>query len=308
MDSSSRLKRLHYADHLPVLQKACDWMNVDMGRAVQYKELIRQFFEHDVRSPEHILAYNESCEIRDIYDLWKDRIKDFPGLEERIRRAFSKGPVTREGERPGRSTNRARNDAFVYLLAGKLMRAGINVMAVDGIVARDIICHKDADITFDWEGSVIDVQCKRPQAQNALHKRMKEARRQLTKPIRRGRMGIIAIDCSSLIRPPNNILEVDSVELADQVVSERLEALIPEAIRHFDNKIAGAFLFARVPTETRIEKSPILSLNGKSFEYIRPDSVSILLLSDNPALPSSKSLFKAISERISESYEIPEIA
>ena len=107
MDSSPRLRRLHYADHLPVLQKACDWMKIDTGRAAQYKELIRGFFENGGRSPEHILAFNESCEIRDIYDLWKDRIKDFPGLEERIRRAFSKGPVIREGERPDRSTNRA---------------------------------------------------------------------------------------------------------------------------------------------------------------------------------------------------------
>jgi hypothetical protein len=280
-------------------------MKIDTGRAVRYKELIREFFEHDRRSPEHILAFNESCEISDIYDLWKDRIKDFPGLEKRIRRAFSKGPVIREGERPDTSTNRARNDAFVYLLAGKLVRAGINVMAVDGIITRDIMCHKDADITFDWGGDVIAVECKRPQTQNTLGKKIKEARRQLTQPNGRGRMGIIAIDCSALIRPPNKILEVDSVELADQVVNERLEAVIPEAIGHFDNTIAGAFLFARVPTETRIGKSPILSQNGRPIEYMRPDSVSILLVSYNPALPSSRSLFQAISERINESYKLP---
>ena len=279
-------------------------MNIGKGRAAKYNEFIREFFEDGRRSPEHVLAYNESCEIMNIYDLWEKHIENFPGLEQKIRRVFVKGPIIREDERPDTSTNRPRNDAFVHLLAGKLIRAGIKVIAVDGLVARGAACHKDGDITFNWEGSVIDVQCKRPQSKESLDKRVREARRQLTKPSRQGRMGIIAIDCSALIRPLNNILEADSAELASRIIEERVERIvIPEVIRHFDDTIIGAFLFARVPTETRVGESPILSSNGKLIQYMRPDSVSTLLGRYNPANPVFRPLLRAICERINESYE-----
>jgi hypothetical protein len=50
---------------------ACKWLNINRGHSTQYSKLIREFFEEDKRSPEHILAYSESCEIMDIYDLWE---------------------------------------------------------------------------------------------------------------------------------------------------------------------------------------------------------------------------------------------
>src|SRR5207249_4222031 len=94
--------------------------------------------------------------------------EEYVGIPIFITSAFHHGsrqryPVLREDENPGTSTNRARNNAFVYLMAGKLIRAGVRVVAVDGIPAQGISCYTDADINFEWSGSVVNIECKRPQ-------------------------------------------------------------------------------------------------------------------------------------------------
>jgi hypothetical protein len=71
MDTTPHLKSGHYTDHLQSLQAACEWMGINRGRAAQYSKLIREFFAEGRRSREHILAYNESCEISDLHALWK---------------------------------------------------------------------------------------------------------------------------------------------------------------------------------------------------------------------------------------------
>lgn len=181
-----RIRRVHYENHLGYLSAACDWMRIDRGRAARYRKLVMEFFACGQRSREHILAFNESCEIIDIYELWEPYINDFPHLGQKIKAVYSKGPILREDERPETSSNRPRNDAFVYVLAGKLARAGVKVISVDGIVAQGIDCEIDADITFGWDGTAIAIQCKRPQTQHAVEKRAREAREQLTRPSRKG--------------------------------------------------------------------------------------------------------------------------
>ena len=37
-----------------------------------------------------------------------------------------------------------------------------------------ISCYTDADINFEWSGSVVNIECKRPQTQKALKERVKE--------------------------------------------------------------------------------------------------------------------------------------
>lgn len=118
----------HPTDYLRSLKAACEWMSIDLGRATQYRNLVREFFAEDKRSREHILAYNESCEIIDIYELWEAYTHHFPGLTQKVKAALSSGPSLREDERPETSNNRPRNDAFVYLVAGKLIRAGVKII------------------------------------------------------------------------------------------------------------------------------------------------------------------------------------
>jgi hypothetical protein len=140
-------------------------------RAARYGKLIREFFEDDARSEHHILAYGESCEIVDLFELWEQRVIDFPGLAGKIRAVFSKGPLLREEENPAVSSNQARNDAFGYLVAGKLLAAGVPVVAVDGVMTRDAACESEADVTFRWNETLIDIECKRPQSYAALVER-----------------------------------------------------------------------------------------------------------------------------------------
>lgn len=285
------LKSSHYTDWLQSLQRACDWIGISQGRAPQYRKLVREFFEEGKRSREHILAHNESCEIIDIYERWETPIHNFPGLKQKITAVFSKGPILREDERPNTLSisNRPRNDAFVYLLAGKLIILGVNVMAVDEIARQGISSHADADITFEWNGSTIDIQCKRLQTQNKLEKRVKEARRQL-----KGRTGIIAVDCSAFVRPLGKLLESDSAEDAERFLASLLEKEVKLNVeKHLETAILGFILFARAPAMTRIEHSSILSVHGSPMHTTyRPDSISTWLVisnssSSNPDVLSS---------------------
>ena len=97
------------------LAAACDWLEIDRGRAVRYQQLIEEFFEQDARSPQHFLAIGECGEIVRLFELWRHRVSNFPGLAGKIRAAVAKRPVLREEENPATLSNRARDDAFSYL-------------------------------------------------------------------------------------------------------------------------------------------------------------------------------------------------
>ena len=180
------------------------------------------------------------------------------------------------------------------------MKADIKVMAVEGIVARGTKCHDDADITLEWDKSVIDMQCKRPQKEDALEKRAKEAYKQLTKSNRQGQLGIIAIDCSAFIRPLGKFVGAKSAEHAMQYLANLLERVKPKLISRFEPNILGYLLFGRIPgMTTRI--SPILSLKGTPYKDLRPDSISRILCHGNPSSPDIKK-YMSIYEKIKTAY------
>jgi hypothetical protein len=249
---------------------------------MQYSKLIREFFAEGKRTREHVLAYNESCEIIDLHVLWKESVNNLPGLELKIKNVFASGAVLREDDHPDASTNRVRNDAFVYLLAGKLIRAGVKVVAVDGIPARGVSCYTDADINFEWSGSVINIECKRPLTQKALTKLVKEACRQLAHPSRQGWPGVIAVDCSAFIRPLEHLLGANAAEDSEKFLADSLERNIkPRVETYLKTTILGCLLFARVPAMTRKGSSILSSLGTPMEYYFRPDSISTSLLLNN---------------------------
>ena len=126
------------------------------------------------------------------------------------------------------------------------------MVAVDGIPAQGISCYTDADINFEWSGSVINIECKRPQTQNALTERVKEACQQLARPSRQGLAEVIAVDCSAFIRPLERLLEVDSAEDAERSLADSLVRDIkPKVEMYFETTILGGLLFARAPTTRR---------------------------------------------------------
>ena len=246
-------RKLSYDEHQGDLDAACRWLGIERGRALQYGKLLEKLYKKNRRSTEHILAYAESCEIVDVYKLWERRIDDFPGLYEKIRAALRKGPLLREYEKPAVSSNRPRNDAFVYIVAGTFFKAGIRIVAVEGVPARHAASGSKADCTFECGGCLIDVECKRPQSDKKLVPLVKKALQQITSTSRRGRRGVIALDCSVLVRPAGHLLERESPEAAEPQISSWLEEkVLPGVIPCLTNSILGCVLFARVPAMIRL--------------------------------------------------------
>jgi hypothetical protein len=282
MDRKPFFRKEPYTERIERLVAACNWLGIERGRATQYSKLIRECREDDARSEQHILAIGESCEIVDLFELWEHRATAFPGLVDKIRTVCKKGPLLREEENPAESTNRPRNDAFGYLVAGRLLAAGIPVVAVDGIRMRDTIYESEADVTFQWYGTLIDIECKRLQSYAALEKLTEEARGQLQGPRRGGRHGVIALDCSVLVRPAGTLLESGSGEAAERLISTKLRELAtPQVVSHLTNSMLGFLFFARVSAMIRVRRSPIVTAQGKPIYDFRPDSISTWLVFSN---------------------------
>jgi hypothetical protein len=281
MDPRPSFRRGLYTEHMARLAAACDWLAVDRGRAVRYGRLITEFFQGDARTREHILAYGESWEIVDLYELWERRIGEFPGLAPKLKAVFREGPLLQEDEKPAAASNRARNDAFGYLVAGQLLAAGVSVVAVDSVPARDATCASEADVSIDWRGRLIDIECKRPQSHAKLEERTKEAREQIDRPSRGARHGVIALDCSVIVRPAGTLLDSDSGEAAELRVSTELKAVVPKVEPYLSDSTLGFLLFARVPAMTRVGRSPIVSAQGRPIHDYRPDAITTWLVVSN---------------------------
>lgn len=215
---------------------------------------------------------------------------------------FGKGPVLHEDESPDNSSKRPRNDAFVFLLAGKLLKAGINVVAVDGTVVDCSGWKSDSDITLCHNRSAIDVQCKRPLTLTQMQKRVREACRQLMKSISGSQTGIVGLDCSAITRPIGTLIEKDSAEDAVNLLSDLMERdIVPNARATLEPNVFGLILFARSPAMTRKGQSTILAANGIPYRrYFRPESVSSSLVVPNPKCAES-GMLKEIFEMLHQS-------
>jgi hypothetical protein len=208
-------------------------------------------------------------------------------VERNLRRVCKKGPLLREEENPQESTNSPRNYAFSYLVSGTLMAAGIEVVSVEGIPRLGSACASTADLAFQWNGVLMDVQCKRPQTAERLVPRMLEAREQIE---RTGRCGVVALDCSPSVRPSGELLEYACGERGEGKISGILEAVVaPTLIPHLKREIVGLMLLARVPSMMRFE-SPIVTTRGRPFESFRPESIVSWLVVSNSNAPQADAL------------------
>jgi hypothetical protein len=222
----------HHTSMLRDLERACEWIGMAKGRSKQYQGLIREFWEGEPRRREHILVHNQAFEIIDIFRLWEGKVRSFKGLRERIAKTFDSGPILTEDESisPTSNSNRARNDAFVFYVAGQLLDAGINVVSVEDCGLPGATLQGRGDITFIWENQRIDWQCKRPQSLDAVARRLKEARRQIQKGSDTNCGGIIALDCSVFIRPPGTLIEKSSSSEAADFYRPRMENLLKDRL------------------------------------------------------------------------------
>ena len=213
------LKKKNVDDFRRELEQACKWLNIDRGRARGYARLLEEFGRGE-RGSEHVLAYYEADEIVQLFDLWGNDVDRFPGLKARLEQACAKGPAMTEDEKTSNSSNKPRNDAFGYLMAGKFRKAGISVSTVDGIRAGSGKSKSAEDFSLCWNGLDISVECKRPYSSKGFGRLAKEAQRQIKKSRRRG---IIITDCSRLARPADTVFEADSPRAGADALHRWLE-------------------------------------------------------------------------------------
>ena len=300
MNQRPFFRQERYTAQIARLVAACNWLGITRGRAARYRKFIKEFFEDDACSAQHLLAIGESCEIVDLFELWEPHTSAFPGLVEKIKTVCNKGPLLREAENSTTSSNKARNDAFGYLVAGRLLVAGIPVVAVDGILRRDTTCESEADVTVQWHGTLLDIECKRPQSDAGLEACTKDARRQLQHPHRGGRHGIIALDCSVLIRPAGTLLKSPSGETAERELSTKLkQSVAPKVESYLTSSMLGFLFFARVPAMMRVRRSPIVTPQGKPIYDFRPDSISTWLVFSN-AQYAGPDILRSLADRLND--------
>ena len=226
----------------------------------------------------------------ELLNLWEHRVENFPGLRTKIQAACKKGPTLTDSENISSSSNKPRNDAFAYVMAGRFLAAGISVVGVDGVYLGDNIPKSTADFCFRWNDTEIDVECKRVQSQQQLLKRAKKARTQVT---RIGRCGILAIDCSVLMRPTGTMLETRSPNKAELKMSQWLENDVqPKIWPLLSPTILGVILYAKLPAMTA---TGVLDEKGRF--YRRCDCISSILVIGNRAY-ANRSILRDIAQRL----------
>lgn len=272
------------------LNCASQWLNIGQGRARAYVRLLEEFDRVHRRSREHILAYYESCEIVELFELWEDRVDQYSGLKAKLQTACKKGPIVTEDEKSSTSSNKPRNDVFVYLMAGKFLAASIPVSTVDGICASPDITESNADFSFRWNTLDMNVECKRINSPAQLLKRAKEARDQVLKT---DRSGVIAIDCSVIARPPDTLLETESPLQAEREMSRWLEYnIVPQLQTALAPQILGFILFATIPAMTATG-----ILDPGEQVYRRRDRISSILAVGNRSC-SDRTILQSIAQRL----------
>jgi hypothetical protein len=284
-NSTSKLIVRGSEETLALFEEACVWARIEKGRCLQYSRLFSEFKKGEI-SQQHIYAFFELMDIIDIYNHWRLHIANFQDLVEKIEHAFTKGPVLTDHENPATGTNQARNTVFTILLAGRLLSAGISVIVVEGVKRKGYAGRIESafpssaplDVVIEGNGAFLVIECKRPFSGKAIRKSVKEARRQITQA---RSSGIIALDCSTVIRPTESILHVLPEQDPTDFISKKLvEVAKPAVEQEFRPNILGAILYARVPTHT-VQPSAVLGPRGKPVESIRQDSVhSITVLAN----------------------------
>ena len=262
------IKRTPTNIHLDELKSVCSWLSLKQGRVKEYIKFVDEFIQGS-RRRENLLSINESFEAIEIYKLWKDRIHEFQGLDEKIKKALLKGPILQEDELVNSSSNEARNNAFTYYISGLLLFRGLDVVLVDGC-PRQGADSLDDDILLNIDRTTITIECKRPQSRENILKRAKEAVKKINK-----RKGIVAIDCSSIIRPDDKLYESDSELEAVTNAGDLIETCNTRQVQSLmQDNILGLIMFARLPTMTRIKHEIILDHLGRPITYsFRPGSV-----------------------------------
>jgi hypothetical protein len=293
------------------LKEALQWVGIERGRAATYERLLVEYSQGQ-RSNEHFFAYYEAMEVVNIFESWRDKSIDFPGIQDKISFVFKKGTVLSENESASANSNRPRNDAFVYVLAGKLLHVGeAHIISVDSIQNRTVkLVHTEqespADIVLLFRENLIMVECKRPMSSATLDDNAEQAFRQLTDRSSSQTWGIIAIDASRIVRKPGEYLEASSLQAGTEFLTNELaKLLVPTAKRYNHESILGLIGFSRVPL-VGTAKSRILKYDETPFIVENLSSAAIAYLSIKNAKSPQGDLMHELQRSFSQTtHDIP---
>jgi hypothetical protein len=292
--------RLSWEQQVARLEAACRDLGVERGRARELMRLLKEFLQEGKRSRNHYMAANESFEVTDIHELWRLRLPQFPGLGEAIRQCLSSGAVVPEDELPRTASNKPRNDAFVYWVAGRLLDAGVTVLAVDGIGRGGGEPGGPCDVLIEWEGAKLAIECKRPYSPSGLGPCLRRAVSQIR---RRGVPGVATLDCSRVVRPmapEGTVLEAASPETAWARLADSLQGLLATVQRPSPRwGVLGLVLFARAPVMI-VAASRIWSVTGRPYEYLTAYSVTAAVIWHDGGVPETANV-PAIWRRVAQS-------
>ena len=155
---------------------------------------------------------NMLFEVHELIEIHQSLAGRFDDEIARHAKVFASGPVAYIDEDVENSSNRARNFGFELSVMSVLARAGV---AIDFSI--------DADVAAQFERRTIIIECKRPQSEGAVPKRLGEGIKQLERkyqnPDRIRCKGIVALDITKAVNPEFNIFVTrESVDI-DRVMS-----------------------------------------------------------------------------------------
>ena len=185
---------------------------------------------------------------------------------------------------------------FGFAFAGRLVAAGCDVLAVDGISRIDEQRSWVGDITIQHEGVILDVQCKRPQTAAAVKPNADKAKKQILKATSPG-SGMIALDLSVILRPAGTLLSAQSEASASDKLSKLIEthlhAITDEMV---GPEIAGIIGVGKIPSMIT-ETSTVVGSNGQPYEVTRPYSAGEIAIALNQLSPHAPTL-RCIGEKL----------
>lgn len=135
------------------------------------------------------IAFAESREIVEIYSALR-HIAHTEYFRDRLKR-MAGGPISMQDERPGASSNAARNFAFELAIAARMVASGIDL---------DTSIH--ADVAVDFDRRRFALQCKRPMNESKVETALRKAQAQLKRNYQESdpsTIGLIVVDLTKVV-------------------------------------------------------------------------------------------------------------
>lgn len=229
------------------LDTAFRWLDVTQGRATQCKKCLEEILDGAALSEKRLMACYEAFDLVEIYQLWRENEKYFPGLKNKLKQIFVKGPLLIDDERAEKAKSvESRNNAFAAIIAGRLLEAQFDVLQVEKCRRETIRVSTTADCTIKLKREIVNVECKRLHSQKNWPMLAEKAKSQ----IRRNRKkGFVALDCSVLIRPKDTVFSSNNDALVAEEHLDWLEQnIFKRASDIFSSIVLGLLLYTRVPS------------------------------------------------------------